>query len=589
MKKKFALSTVIALALIFVMAFSVCGMAIAEGSPIDTLKNADFKYLGGYTAVGDVVFGYKKDANGNATQDRYTAADLKNVKQMYDNGASFVEIFNAISANYEMVMNKAQMTTTLSDIDITMKDKKMPTTLVKGKQMTVNQISTWATVDTENESWTRTISGMMNLNTLPDGILNFFGYWYRSYTNREDNYFQDQKGRDGKGVRDMSFDQDTLGGVDCVWTGTPEKTPLSDVTRVNKTFNYATDLDFVSNPAEINYPGVKVEFDKYDLDKNGNEIGENWKYKRPSNFVGGVRKDENYKVKKITYDTVDGNGAKAEPEYDYLVWDEVEKSYKIYVEDGHGVCIPERHTGISNFVITNETIDNDACTFEEKTDSASGKKYYKISLKLKAGGSDSIYKTIDDVCWGEFKNMQGGTKGTVDFSADYTYFDDDITLELNVWDNGLIKEFYRSYKFSTGEDGVGDQGLCYVLGGSTGWADVTNTQRQVYAYDAKAMSFAAPLTKGSLTTLGLALAIAIPLLVVIIAVIVTLVILAKKGIIGKKAKAKKAAKAAEDNGVVDAEQTDVTADSAPAAEAESFPPAEETDKATDNSEDTPKE
>ena len=185
--------------------------------------------------------------------------------------------------------------------------------------------------------------------------------------------------------------------------------------------------------------------------------------------------------------------------------------------------------------------------------------------------------------------MQGGTKGTVDFSADYTYFDDDITLELNVWDNGLIKEFYRSYKFSTGEDGVGDQGLCYVLGGSTGWADVTNTQRQVYAYDAKAMSFAAPLTKGSLTTLGLALAIAIPLLVVIIAVIVTLVILAKKGIIGKKAKAKKAAKAAEDNGVVDAEQTDVTADSAPAAEAESFPPAEETDKATDNSEDTPKE
>ena len=35
--------------------------------------------------------------------------------------------------------------------------------------------------------------------------------------------------------------------------------------------------------------------------KNGNQTGENWKYKRPSNFVGGVRKDENYKVESLIY------------------------------------------------------------------------------------------------------------------------------------------------------------------------------------------------------------------------------------------------------------------------------------------------
>ena len=359
MKKKFALSTVIALTLIFVMAFSVCGMAIAESTPLDTLKNAEFKYLGGYTATGDIVFGYKLDADGNVTKDRYTADDLYDIKDMHDSGKTYVEIFNAISDNYNMVMNKAQMTTTLSDIDITMKDKKMPTTLVSGKNMTVNQISTWATVDTENESWTRTISGMMNLNTLPDGILSFFGYWYRSYTNRAENYFQDQHGRDGKGIRDMSFDQDTLGGVDCTWEKTPVTSELSDAVRVNKDFDY-TELEFVSNPAAVNINGVKIEFDKFNYDKNGNQTDINVKFKRESNFVDGIMDDAHYKVIKITYDTVDSNGAKAEPQYDYLVWDEVEEGYKIFVEDAHGVCIPDRHTGISNFVITEATVDNAA-------------------------------------------------------------------------------------------------------------------------------------------------------------------------------------------------------------------------------------
>lgn len=417
------------------------------------------------------------------------------------------EFYSTMVENFNNVDRMAQLSTTISDIQITM---TTPAFLIiqKGTKLGVVQVSSLLTAnDGYGNTYYQAISQMETLGddlSYLNGLVPNFGLWEKRKYVADEKTTYVQKGRNGS----RKYDENVLGGITCTWIeGTEEiKDDASDFD--SSVFNLN---ERVLADTENEYYKVDVGPAPYDNDQNTDEEGNT--------------------VIKVNFKTNDGGWS-----YDFwYMWDDLDNTatgkYVYFVGDRNNKAWPARGDAVSSYIINEQTFDNENSKITESV--VDGKKLYTLNVVLKESGP----YTWDLITSGEKKYLQDGTKGFVDFPMSYASVRNDIILRYEVWENGSIRRIVRQYTMDLGSEGGSDKGpdKTSVLGGQGyGYGVVTNTQYQEFAYDGEAVDFMGyGIGDGVMPTWQIVLIAVGAAVVVAIAIAVTVIVLRKKGIIGK--------------------------------------------------------
>ena len=433
--------------------------------------------------------------------------------------------------NQKNVIEKAQVTTTASQIDVQVTGATGVLSIAKGKHLDIVQYASWMKADMEDGSYyDQTISQMDQIGiSYLESLTSLFGAWSKKSYDAETRMNSSQTG--GKGS--MAPDETAPAGITALWMGTPS----------------------TWNSSEVTYNESQAKFDKTDRVTGHTETDDYIIYAGDDEKLGDYRSSKNSKnndslgnkVIYVEFKGSDGNfGAGTWYVWDEYCWDyDQNKFVPQYVgfdRDRHFKALPSRGDGISNYMVTEDTFDMDKSkiTAEE----IDGHTYYVIDVVL----TDAVVDW-DIITGGELGSLQGSIIDFVAFDTEHGGFQRELTLRYEVWDTGVIRRAIRTYSIATDDqDGSGptDQQIL-ALGAATAYGSATNNQIQEFAYTGDTLDLSSPMygfEKGALLdklgVIGVCVGVGAA---VLIALIVTLVVLAKKGIIGKK-KNKKAAETA---------------------------------------------
>ena len=541
MNRKFVLTLILAVVMISVIAFSACGVALAEEGVIWDRFDAENKksVFPAYPRLdADKTtpgFGEYVTADGVKVNDGYT---LKPITGDMDAWTAY----QTMRENQKNVIEKAQVTTTASQIDVQVTGATGVLSIAKGKHLDIVQYASWMKADMEDGSYyDQTISQMDQIGiSYLESLTSLFGAWSKSSYDASTDTYSSQTG--GKGS--MAPDETAPAGITALWMGTPS----------------------TWNSSEVTYNESQAKFDKTDRVTGHTETDDYIIYTGDDEKLGDYRSSKNSKNNdslgnKVIYVEFKGSdgkfGAGTWYVWDENCWDYDQNKYvPQYVgfdRDRHFKALPSRGDGISNYMVTDKTFDmsKSQITAEE----IDGHTYYVIDVVL----TDAVVDW-DIITGGELGSLQGSIIDFVAFDTEHGGFQRELTLRYEVWDTGVIRRAIRTYSIATdeevNEDKPSDEVKNYQISailGLTAYGSATNNQIQEFAYSGDAVSVAN--ADGTLTDLynferGAALSKMEKIGVgvgcgaaVLIALIVTLVVLAKKGIIGKK-KNKKAAETA---------------------------------------------
>ena len=541
MNRKFVLTLILAVVMISVIAFSACGVALAEEGVIWDRFDAENKksVFPAYPRLDEDKttpgFGEYVTADGVKVNDGYK---LKPITGDMDAWTAY----QTMRENQKNVIEKAQVTTTASQIDVQVTGATGVLSIAKGKHLDIVQYASWMKADMEDGSYyDQTISQMDQIGiSYLESLTSLFGAWSKSSYDASTDTYSSQTG--GKGS--MAPDENAPAGITALWMGTPS----------------------TWNSSEVTYNESQAKFDKTDRVTEHTETDDYIVYTGDDEKLGDYRSSKNSKnndssgnkVIYVEFKGSDGNfGAGTWYVWDENCWDyDQNKFVPQYVgfdRDRHFKALPSRGDGISNYMVTDKTFDmsKSQITAEE----IDGHTYYVIDVVL----TDAVVDW-DILTGGELGSLQGSIIDFVAFDTEHGGFQRELTLRYEVWDTGVIRRAIRTYSIATdeavNEDKPSDEVKNYQISailGLTAYGSATNNQIQEFAYSGDAVSVAN--ADGTLTDLynferGAALSKMEKIGVgvgcgaaVLIALIVTLVVLAKKGIIGKK-KNKKAAETA---------------------------------------------
>ena len=542
MNRKFVLTLILAVVMISVIAFSACGVALAEEGVIWDRFDAENKksVFPAYPRLdADKTtpgFGEYVTAGGVKVNDGYT---LKPITEEMDAWTAY----QTMRENQKNVIEKAQVTTTASQIDVQVTGATGVLSIAKGKHLDIVQYASWMKADMEDGSYyDQTISQMDQIGiSYLESLTSLFGAWSKSSYDASTDTYSSQTG--GKGS--MAPDENAPAGITALWMGTPSTWNSSEVTYNESQAKFDKTNRFTSN-----FDGADYKVYTGDDEKLGND------YRSSKNS-----KNNDSLGNKVIYVEFKGSDGKF-GDGKFYVWDEncwdydqnkFVPQYVGFDRDRHFKALPSRGDGISNYMVTDDTFDmtKSKITAEE----IDGHTYYVIDVVL----TDAVVEW-DIITGGELGSLQGSIIDFVAFDTEHGGFQRELTLRYEVWDTGVIRRAIRTYSIATdkavNEDKPSDEVKNYQISailGLTAYGSATNNQIQEFAYSGDAVSVAN--ADGTLTDLynferGAALSKMEKIGVgvgcgaaVLIALIVTLVVLAKKGIIGKK-KNKKAAETA---------------------------------------------
>ena len=487
-------------------------------------EDATTPNFSGYVSAGDVV-----------VSDGYT---LKPITEDMDAWTAY----QTMRENQKNVIEKAQVTTTASQIDVQVTGATGVLSIAKGKHLDIVQYASWMKADMEDGSYyDQTISQMDQIGiSYLESLTSLFGAWSKSSYDASTDTYSSQTG--GKGS--MAPDETAPAGITALWMGTPSTWNSSEVTYNESQAKFDKTVRVTSNVDNADYK-VYTGDDKKLGDYRSSENSKN------NDSLGN-------KVIYVEFKGSDGNfGAGTWYVWDENCWDYDQNKYvPQYVgfdRDRHYKALPSRGDGISNYMVTDDTFDMSKSKITPKE--IDGHTYYVIDVVL----TDAVVDW-DIITGGELGSLQGSIIDFVAFDTEHGGFQRELTLRYEVWDTGVIRRAIRTYSIATdeavNEDKPSDEVKNYQISailGLTAYGSATNNQIQEFAYSGDAVSVAN--ADGTLTDLynferGAALSKMEKIGVgvgcgaaVLIALIVTLVVLAKKGIIGKK-KNKKAAETA---------------------------------------------
>ena len=531
MNRKFVLTLILAVVMISVIAFSACGVALAEEGVIwDRFDAEDKKSVfpayprldADKTTPG---FGEYVTADGVKVNDGYT---LKPITGDMDAWTAY----QTMRENQKNVIEKAQVTTTASQIKVHVTSASGLLSIANGRDLDIVQYASWMKADMEDGSYyDQTISQMDQIGiSFLESLTGLFGSWSKSSYDASTDTYSSQTG----GKSSMAPDETAPAGITALWMGTPS----------------------TWNSSEVTYNESQAKFDKT-VRVTSNVDGTDYKvYTGDDEKLGDYRSSKNSKnndssgnkVIYVEYKGSDGNfGAGTFYVWDENCWDYDQNKYvPQYVgfdRDRHFKALPNRGDGISNYMVTDKTFDMSKSQITEKE--IDGHTYYVIDVVL-TPSPDYSWEVITG---GELGSLQGSIKDFVAFDTEHGGFQPELTLRYEVWDTGVIRRAIRTYSIATDDqDGSGptDQQIL-ALGAATAYGSATNNQIQEFAYTGDTLDLSSPMygfEKGALLdklgVIGVCVGVGAA---VLIALIVTLVVLAKKGIIGKK-KNKKAAETA---------------------------------------------
>ena len=540
MNKKFTLTLILAVVLISVIAFSACGVALAEEAGAWDKLNEKPDLYPSYPRL-------EAEATTPGFSGYVTASDVKvndgYTLQPITSDMDAWTAYQTMRENQKNVTERAQVTNTVSNINV-----HVTGGMLAGKDLPITQYASWMDVDmADGSTYEQTISQMDQIGVAAIdnmGIQESFGAWSKSAYVASTNQYYSQGGDTG-----MHPDEDAPAGINTTWLGDPD----------------------ISTPSNVSYSESQAKFDRK-VRVNANDV-DNPDYKvytGDDKKLGAYRSSENTKnmddegnkVIYVEYKGSDGNfGGGTFYVWDENAWDYTEgkmiPQYVGFNRDRHYKALPSRGDGISNYMVTDKTFDMTNSKIEVKT--IEGHTYYVIDVKL----TDAVYDW-GIVTGGELSSLQGSIVDFVAFDTDHGRITKDLTLRYEVWDTGVIRRAIRVYSLATDDDVNIDKPtdeqketqISAILG-LYAYGSATNNQIQEFAYSGDTVTVAdadgnltslysfekgALLTKWGKVGVGVGVGAA-----VLIALIVTLVVLAKKGVIGKK-KNKAAAETAGEGG-----------------------------------------
>ena len=548
MNKKFTLTLIIAIVLVSVIAFSACGLtAVAEDGTAGNdvwAESGEYPYpsltmtspgFSGYTSASEMIL-----ADGE-TLAPITDEMMKNPWLVY----------STMRENQSKVSGYAQVTNTLSQIGIQL---TTPLLVIRpGKDTFDDPIVQYASYmtaqDGDGNNYNQTISQMDHLLPGMDSFVGIFGLWEKEANIDGAHYWQEGD----KGSR--LFDETAPAGVTSKnWIGEPKVTEGDGVTYNLESFDLTKRVtENVTTPDYRVFTGDSKELGDYRTSKKNDKNDSNWdEVGNRVILVEFMGSDDKWGYQTwYVWDDQDGN---------------TDGSYIGFVQDRWFTALPRRGDGISNYLINEETFDNENSTITKETDAA-GNTYYVLDVKLKATENYSW----DLITSGEFSALQNGIVGFLRFSKVDSVFQDDLTIRYEIWDTGVIRRAIKKYGIESVEGASSDRSKQIEIiavnpnDPSYAWGWATNNQIQEYAYGGSVVDVAGDamfgFAKGGLplfTRIGIGVGVGAAVLIVLI---VTLVVLAKKGVIGKKKKNKKAAEGpaeevVEDNGTDSTENTE---------------------------------
>ena len=541
MNKKFTLTLILAVVLISVIAFSACGVALAEETGAWDKLNEKPDLYPSYPRLD-------AEATTPGFSGYVTASDVK-VSEGYKlkpitSGMDAWTAYQTMRENQKNVTERAQVTNTVSNIEVYVTGGTL-----KGNDLDITQYASWMDVDmVDGSTYEQTISQMEQLGVpLVDktGLPKRFGAWSKSAYVSSTNQYYSQKGESG-----MHPDKDAPAGINTTWLGDPDIDTPSNVSYSESQAKFDRKVRVNAN---VDNPDYKV----YTGDDE--KLTDNYRSSKNTKNMD----DEGNKVIYVEYKGSDGNfGGGTFYVWDENAWDYTEgkmvPQYVGFNRDRHYKALPSRGDGISNYMVTDDTFDKTNSKIEAKT--IDGYTYYVIDVKL----TDAVYDW-DIVTGGELSSLQGSIVEFVAFDTDHGRIQKDgLTLRYEVWDTGVIRRAIRVYSLATDDDVNIDKPTdeqmetqISAIMGLYAYGKATNNQIQEFAYSGDTVTVAD--ADGNLTSLysfdkgallsfwgkvGVGVGVGAA---VLIALIVTLVVLAKKGVIGKK-KNKAAAETAGEGG-----------------------------------------
>ncbi len=531
MNRKFVLTLILAVVMISVIAFSACGVALAEEGVIwDRFDAEDKKSVfpayprldADKTTPG---FGEYVTADGVKVNDGYK---LKPITGEMDAWTAY----QTMRENQKNVIEKAQVTTTASQIDVQVTGATGVLSIAKGKHLDIVQYASWMKADMEDGSYyDQTISQMDQIGiSYLESLTSLFGSWSKSSYDASTDTYSSQAG--GKGS--MAPDETAPAGITALWMGTPSTWNSSEVTYNESQAKFDKTVRVTSN-----FDGADYKVYTGDDEKLGND------YRSSKNS-----KNNDSLGNKVIYVEFKGSDGKF-GDGKFYVWDEnywdydqnkFVPQYVGFDRDRHYKALPSRGDGISNYMVTDDTFDMSKSKITKA--SIDGHTYYVIDVVL----TDAVVDW-DIITGGELGSLQGSIIDFVAFDTEHGGFQRELTLRYEVWDTGVIRRAIRTYSIATDDqDGSGstDEQIL-ALGAATAYGSATNNQIQEFAYTGDTLDLSSPMygfEQGALLdklgVIGVCVGVGAA---VLIALIVTLVVLAKKGVIGKK-KNKKAAETA---------------------------------------------
>ena len=530
MNRKFVLTLILAVVMISVIAFSACGVALAEEGVIWDRFDAEDKksVFPAYPRLDEDKttpgFGEYVTADGVKVNDGYT---LKPITGEMDAWTAY----QTMRENQKNVIEKAQVTTTAARIDIQITEASGIFSIVNKKNFDVVVNASWMSAKANGSYYNQNISQMGQIGVPAlESLTSMFGVWSKSSYNAATDIYSYQAGDKGS----MTSDDNAPAGITANWLGTPETWHSSDIVYDESVAKFDRTVRVTSN-----VDGADYKVYTGDDEKLGND------YRSSKNT-----KNNDSLGNKVIYVEFKGSDGKF-GDGKFYVWDEnywdydqnkFVPQYVGFDRDRHYKALPSRGDGISNYMVTDDTFDMTKSKITaEKID---GHTYYVIDVVL----TDAVVDW-DIITGGELGSLQGSIIDFVAFDTEHGGFQRELTLRYEVWDTGVIRRAIRTYSIATDDqDGSGstDEQIL-ALGAATAYGSATNNQIQEFAYTGDTLDLSSPMygfEKGALLdklgVIGVCVGVGAA---VLIALIVTLVVLAKKGIIGKK-KNKKAAETA---------------------------------------------
>ena len=374
--------------------------------------------------------------------------------------------YQTMRENQKNVIEKAQVTTTASQIDVQVTGATGVLSIAKGKHLDIVQYASWMKADMEDGSYyDQTISQMDQIGiSYLESLTSLFGAWSKSSYDASTDTYSSQTG--GKGS--MAPDETAPAGITALWMGTPS----------------------TWNSSEVTYNESQAKFDKTDRVTEHTETDDYIIYTGDDEKLGDYRSSKNSKnndslgnkVIYVEFKGSDGNfGAGTWYVWDENCWDyDQNKFVPQYVgfdRDRHFKALPSRGDGISNYMVTGKTFDmsKSQITAEE----IDGHTYYVIDVVL----TDAVVDW-DIITGGELGSLQGSIIDFVAFDTEHGGFQRELTLRYEIWDTGVIKRVVRNLSIATDDqDGSGPTDeQARILGSATAYGGATFEMTTDYAY-----------------------------------------------------------------------------------------------------------